>query len=107
MHEANVRRHQLGLVRVGDRVYAFRGTCPHRGSPLARGWVRAHVSGGLSGPVKVDQLRPVLTCPWHNWEYDLATGRALFDHACRMVVYDVEVVDGRVQLGAPRSRKRT
>jgi len=38
----------------------------------------------------------VLRCPWHEWEYDIATGEALFDPQVKIVRYPVEVVDGSI-----------
>jgi nitrite reductase/ring-hydroxylating ferredoxin subunit len=90
------RGSRLGVVRIGMRVYAFSGTCPHRGGPLGFGWVRPHVEAPDADEIEVDWCRPVLSCPWHNWEYDLETGEALFDRALRIRTYDVNVVDGRV-----------
>ena len=29
----------------------------------------------------------VLKCPWHQWEFDLATGQALYDEAMRVKTY--------------------
>ena len=29
----------------------------------------------------------VLKCPWHQWEFDLATGQALYDETMRVKTY--------------------
>jgi nitrite reductase/ring-hydroxylating ferredoxin subunit len=50
------------LTRVGDRVYACGGVCPHRGGPLGE--------GRLSGTR--------LACPHHGWTFDVRTGQCLF-----------------------------
>jgi nitrite reductase/ring-hydroxylating ferredoxin subunit len=34
----------------------------------------------------------ILRCPWHEWEYDIATGESLFDPNVKVVTYPVEVV---------------
>ena len=34
----------------------------------------------------------LVRCPWHGWEYDLATGQSYFDS--RVKPYPVDVVDG-------------
>jgi nitrite reductase/ring-hydroxylating ferredoxin subunit len=52
---ACVRRVSGGVDVLDDR-------CPHEGHPLSMGLVRDGV----------------LTCPWHNWKFDLATGDCLF-----------------------------
>jgi nitrite reductase/ring-hydroxylating ferredoxin subunit len=53
---------QVLLIADGDRLYAIANRCPHEGYPLSEGTV---------GP------GCVLTCNWHNWKFDLATGGAL------------------------------
>jgi nitrite reductase/ring-hydroxylating ferredoxin subunit len=52
---------QVLLIEAGGRVFAIANRCPHEGYPLSEG----HLSGC------------VLTCNWHNWKFDLASGEAL------------------------------
>jgi len=34
----------------------------------------------------------ILRCPWHGWEFDLTTGRSIFNpHRVRVKAYDVTV----------------
>jgi nitrite reductase/ring-hydroxylating ferredoxin subunit len=65
----------------GARFHAVDGVCPHAGGPLGDGVVE----GGH------------LTCPWHGWSYDLATGRSTVDPEVRVPTFDVRVQGGRVQ----------
>ena len=83
------------VVRLGDRVYAVGGQCPHRGGPLTAGTVR-YATSGCPGEITVDRDVPVIACPWHGWEFALADGRALADPTVRARVHAVEVRDGRV-----------
>jgi nitrite reductase/ring-hydroxylating ferredoxin subunit len=53
---------QVLLIAHNDRVFAVANRCPHEGYPLSEGTLGEGC---------------VLTCNWHNWKYDLATGRAL------------------------------
>jgi nitrite reductase/ring-hydroxylating ferredoxin subunit len=48
----------IGLYRVGDRVYAMDDRCPHAGYPLSEG----------------DLVGTLVICPGHAWEFDLETG---------------------------------
>lgn len=50
---------QIMFFRAGDRVYAFRDQCPHRGIPLSVG--RQEFPG-------------TWTCRYHGWTFDLETG---------------------------------
>jgi 3-phenylpropionate/trans-cinnamate dioxygenase ferredoxin subunit len=34
----------------------------------------------------------ILRCPWHGWEFDILTGRSIFNpHRTRVKAYDVTV----------------
>ena len=33
----------------------------------------------------------ILKCPWHQWEFDIKTGQALYDPKLRVRAYRVEV----------------
>lgn len=98
----DVNSKSIGVFKVDDRLYAVRNVCPHRQAPLCRGtlggpWSRrtnpAIFEYGLEGRV--------LKCPWHGWEFDLATGECLFGVSDRRVkVYPVEVRDEQVYVEA-------
>ena len=72
----------IALFRTGpDQVLAASDRCPHKGGPLSEGIVH-----GQS-----------VTCPLHNWVFDLNTGQARGEDA-RIATYPVRVQGGRVQL---------
>ena len=80
---ARVLKTQLGCVAVfrtgPDEVFAASNTCPHKGGPLAEGIVH-----GQS-----------VTCPLHNWVFDLNTGAAQGEDA-RIATYPIRVEAGRI-----------
>ncbi|HXZ67059.1 MAG TPA: Rieske 2Fe-2S domain-containing protein, partial [Alphaproteobacteria bacterium] len=53
---------QILVIEAEGRLFAIANRCPHEGYPLSEGTL----SQGC-----------VLTCNWHNWKFDLATGEAL------------------------------
>ena len=65
-----------------DQIFAIENRCAHRGGPLAEGIVH-----GAS-----------VTCPLHNWVYDLETGRALGADEGEVRTFAVRVVDQRILL---------
>jgi nitrite reductase/ring-hydroxylating ferredoxin subunit len=97
-HVVQAGGRELGLVRWRDAVYAIRNVCPHMGARLCAGTVTAQLlSDGPRAPVAVDAGRPVISCPWHGWTYEIATGGSLVDPArFRVRSYPVAIVDGRV-----------
>lgn len=70
----------VALFRTGtDEVYAAADTCPHKGGPLSEGIVH-----GQS-----------VTCPLHNWVFDLNTGQAQGEDG-QIATYPVRVDGDRI-----------
>lgn len=85
----NVRGREVGVFNIGGEFYALRNICPHRGAPLCYGRVRPLMVS--SGVYHLDREREaeILKCPWHQWEFDIKTGRALCDESMRVRTYSV------------------
>ena len=86
------------VVRRGPRFFALRDICPHQGAPLSAGKVDGTALPCLPGQeISYGRLGEILTCPWHGWQFELATGRALIEpERHRVRVYPVRVSGGRV-----------
>ena len=78
------------LYRVGDSVYALADRCPHRGAPLCAGAVATPIQVE-SGELTVGEPDSVVRCPWHKWEFDIATGRCTVDERLRVRQYPVSL----------------
>ncbi len=98
-------RPNVGLLLTNGKVRAFGLMCPHKGAPLEWGTVRSGLSATAPGEVVLQADRCVLTCPWHNWEFSLEDGHALFDAKRRMRMYPAVVEGGRVRLQIPLASK--
>lgn len=84
----------IAVFNVDGRHYAMRSVCPHQGGPLCAGTV-----GGTMLPSEPHRYiygkeGRVVRCPWHGWEFDLESGRALSDPRLRVRMYPVAVDDG-------------
>ena len=72
----------IALFRTGKaEVFAASNSCPHKGGPLADGIVHGQK----------------VTCPLHNWVFDLNSGYAQGEDA-RIATYPVRIEAGRVLL---------
>ena len=67
------------------RFYACGAACPHEDGPLADGWIEGDA----------------VVCPWHGYDFDLATGRCRVDDDLGVPVYAVRVQDGTVEIELP------
>jgi nitrite reductase (NADH) small subunit len=91
----------VGVISVGEEFYAVGDRCPHMGASMCTGSL-----GGTFVPSEPHELvygmtDRVLRCPWHGWEFDLASGRSLLEpDRIGLVTYRVSQEDGQVVLHA-------
>ncbi len=103
-HAVEVDGRALAIFNIDGALYALRDVCPHMGAPLSQGPILGTVTATGPGEFCYDPATKRVRCPWHGWEYDLATGRSSFDPARNRVrQYSVSVesgeslADGRVE----------
>ena len=82
--------HRVGLFRVGGALHALADRCPHRGAPLCSGTVTTPIEVE-AGELVLGTPGSVLRCPWHKWEFEIATGRCLVDAKLRARRYAVRL----------------
>lgn len=81
----------IGLFNVNGTFVAALNICPHEGAPVCLGRVSGTALTSSPGEFRWGREGEVLTCPWHGWEFDLLTGRALADRHKRLRLYPVTV----------------
>lgn len=85
---ARLIRTRTGCVALfrthDDRVFALDDRCPHQGGPLSEGIVAGHS----------------VTCPLHDWVFDLSTGLAQGADDGAVSTYPAKVEAGRVLVGS-------
>jgi nitrite reductase (NADH) small subunit len=91
-----VKGREVGVFNLGGTYYALKNVCVHQGARVCLGKVT-----GTTLPSKVYEFKygregQILRCPWHGWEYDITTGRSLFDPKVGVVSYPVSVEDGQI-----------
>ncbi len=82
----------IGVFNVGGAFHALRNRCPHQGAPLCRGSVKGTALPSAPGEYVWARDGEILRCPWHGWEFDLLTGRSVFNpHRVRVKAYEVSI----------------
>ena len=75
----------IAVFRTDDQtIFATSNTCPHKGGPLTEGIVHDNK----------------VTCPLHNWVFDLETGQAQGADEGQIDTFAVRVEDGRILIDA-------
>jgi nitrite reductase/ring-hydroxylating ferredoxin subunit len=68
------------MAKINGEVYALEGKCAHMGCPL--------FSGTLAGAV--------LTCPCHDWRFNVSTGEFIDAVEIRLKAYPVRSEKGKL-----------
>jgi nitrite reductase/ring-hydroxylating ferredoxin subunit len=74
----------IALFNVAGVFHAVDDTCLHAGGPLHE--------GALDGTT--------VTCPWHDWRFDVVTGHCAMSPTAILARYPVRVQGGVVEIEA-------
>ena len=78
--EVSVAGQPVALFNVDGTFFAISNTCLHRGGPLGQGYVEGRT----------------VTCPWHSWTFDVATGENVVNAELKVACFATKVEDGQV-----------
>jgi 3-phenylpropionate/trans-cinnamate dioxygenase ferredoxin subunit len=80
------------VFNVNGTFHALRNQCPHQQAPLCRGQIKGLLTADDPDHVRLTRPGEILRCPWHGWEFDIPTGRSVFNpHKVRVRSYEVTV----------------
>lgn len=96
----------IGLYNVKGQFYAVHNYCPHQGAKLCRGPVCGTTLESRVYEYRYGKEGEIVRCPWHGWEFDIRTGKSLFDPRVRTRCYPVCVEDGRIGIVIGESGER-
>ncbi len=84
----------IGVFNVAGSFFALRNSCPHQAAPLCLGSIKGMTMPSQPGEYIWARDGEILRCPWHGWEFDILTGRSIFNpHRTRVKAYDVTIED--------------
>jgi nitrite reductase/ring-hydroxylating ferredoxin subunit len=70
----------LLIRKTKHEIYAISNRCPHMGCPLRTGLLEGYI----------------LTCPCHDWRFDIRTGKFVDAAEIVLPTYQVKVVEGMI-----------
>jgi nitrite reductase (NADH) small subunit len=76
----------VAVFRANGKIFALANTCVHKGASLCEG--------------DIAENGTVVRCPWHNWSFELASGRHCLDPKEKLRTYEVRLDGDQVILRA-------
>lgn len=93
---------EIGIFNVAGTFYALANRCPHKGGPLCRGRITGLTLSSGPGDYRVIRNGEFLRCPWHGWEFEIATGQSYCDpKTMRIRQFEVAVAPGEELVKGP------
>ena len=87
---------EVGIFNLEGTFYALKNVLPSPGRPRLPRQDRRNDAAVRCLRVPLRQEGRILRCPWHEWEYDIATGESVFDPTVQVKTYEVEVREDQV-----------
>ena len=82
----------IGVFNVHGTYYALRNICPHQFAPLCEGAITGTTLPSKPGEYLYAREGEIIRCPWHGWEFDITTGKSIFNpHKVKVRSYDVSL----------------
>jgi nitrite reductase (NADH) small subunit len=75
----SIGRKSIGVFNVAGEYHALLNVCPHQFAPLCEGKVTGYCAPSEVGEYLFERDGEIIRCPWHGWEFDLKTGRSIFN----------------------------
>jgi len=73
---------EVAVFRSEGNLFAIEGKCPHKGASLG--------NGAIDGCA--------VTCPWHDWKFDLKTGEGLTNPSSPVASLAVRITEGSIEI---------
>lgn len=70
---------QIVVFNLDGEFFALLDRCPHQGCRLSAGMLCGEVESKVPGEYHYGRVGEMLRCPWHQWQFDIRTGKSWFD----------------------------
>jgi nitrite reductase (NADH) small subunit len=82
----------IGIFNIDNSYYAMKNVCPHYKAPLCKGEVTGMPLPSEPGTFIWAREGEIVRCPWHGWEFDITTGKSIYNpHKWMVKTYEVTV----------------
>lgn len=100
-------RISVGIFNIGGQILAIRNLCPHALTPIFEGAICGAVISDVPHERHLAFEGRILKCPWHGWEFVLPEGVTLTHPEKRLLMYPVDIENGKVIVQTSTRPSRT
>jgi 3-phenylpropionate/trans-cinnamate dioxygenase ferredoxin subunit len=98
----SIENRDIVVLNIKGELFALSDKCPHRGASLSGGLLTGLVKSDGPRDYKYERAGEILRCPWHQWEFDVRTGRSYCDpRRLRLMQFPVAVEPGASVVEGP------
>ena len=88
---------EIAVFNVGGDYHAVLNYCVHQSGPLCEGALSGRLRAEAPEFIwEYDDEPRVVTCPWHNWKFDIVTGANIRDDSYNVPTFETDVEDGDI-----------
>lgn len=73
----HVRGRPVAIFNIEGEFFGLFNKCPHEGGSLVHGPRSGLVQSDEPGSYSYCRRGEIVRCPWHNWEFDIKTGKSI------------------------------
>ena len=101
---------EVGVFCRDGKFTAFENVCPHMGGPVCQGKIIPRVQELVADDktslgFSFSKTQTNVVCPWHGYEFDIATGQHQGNPRMRLRALKIDVVDGDLIVTLPESTR--
>ena len=86
---------EIALFNVNGRFHALADRCPHESGSLCKGRIIGLALADEPGRYRLVREGEFVKCPWHGWEFEIATGQSYCDPTgTRVRTFEAKVEPG-------------
>ena len=71
----------IAVFNIKGEYFGLMNRCPHQGASLCEGPLIGLAQSKNPGEIEYTRQGEIIRCPWHGWEFEIATGQSWFDPA--------------------------
>jgi nitrite reductase/ring-hydroxylating ferredoxin subunit len=98
----SVESRDIVVLNIKGELFALSDKCPHKGASLCGGLLTGLVRSSAPGQYQYERAGEILRCPWHQWEFDVRTGRSYCDpRRLRLMQFPIAIEPGASVVEGP------